>query len=53
MKNLHVFDTLASCESFMSSSDFVMPFVGYIKDGGAVKYRKVIPIEPPAPIDYL
>lgn len=42
MKNLHVFDTLASCESFMSSSDFVMPFVGYIKDGGAVKYRKVV-----------
>lgn len=52
MKNLHVFDTLASCESFMSSSDFVMPFVGYIKDGGAVKYRKVVILTVP-PFDHL
>ena len=41
MKNLHVFDTLASCEGFMLSPNFVMPFVGYIKDNGQVKYRKL------------
>lgn len=52
MKNLHVFDTLASCESFMSSSDFVMPFVGYIKDGVAVKYRKVVILTVPR-VDHL
>ena len=46
MKNLHVFDTLASCESFMSSSKFVAPFVSYIKDGNKVKYVTLIVTAP-------